>query len=76
MAGNHEIPIIYRVSRIRDGKSFVIRQVTAAQNGKIIFTCTCSFQIPEISNLNFQIAMPDIPPPEQVKIIFSSSYHI
>lgn len=43
LAGNSEIPIIYHVERVRDGKSFITRTVQARQRGKCIFTTTLSF---------------------------------
>lgn len=44
LAGNSEIPIIYHVERVRDGKSFATRTVQARQRAKAIFTVTLSFQ--------------------------------
>lgn len=44
LAGNAEIPIIYHVERVRDGKSFATRTVQARQHAKAIFTVTLSFQ--------------------------------
>jgi acyl-CoA thioesterase II len=44
LAGNSEIPILYHVERVRDGKSFITRTVQARQRGKPIFTTTISFQ--------------------------------
>lgn len=43
LAGNAEIPIIYHVEHVRDGKSFVTRTVQARQRAKPIFTTTMSF---------------------------------
>ena len=43
LAGNAEIPIIYHVERVRDGKSFATRTVQARQRGHPIFTTTMSF---------------------------------
>lgn len=43
LAGDSEIPIIYEVERVRDGKSFVTRTVQARQRGRCIFTTTLSF---------------------------------
>jgi acyl-CoA thioesterase 8 len=43
LAGNSEIPVIYHVERVRDGKSFATRTVQARQHGKVIFTTTMSF---------------------------------
>jgi len=63
--GDFKLPIIYHVDRSRDGNSFTTRRVTAIQNGEQIFNCSCSFQIPE-DGLEHQIAMPDVPPPEEL----------
>jgi acyl-CoA thioesterase II len=38
-----EVPIIYTVQRIRDGRSYATRSVTASQNGKAAFVLSCSF---------------------------------
>jgi acyl-CoA thioesterase 8 len=43
LAGNAEIPVVYHVEHVRDGKSFATRTVQARQRGKIIFTTTMSF---------------------------------
>lgn len=39
------VPIIYEVSRLRDGNNFATRRVDARQKGKIIFTLFASFQV-------------------------------
>ncbi|KAK5128857.1 hypothetical protein LTR85_000190 [Meristemomyces frigidus] len=41
--GNSEIPIIYHVEHVREGRSFATRTVQARQRGKPIFTTTISF---------------------------------
>lgn len=43
LAGDSEIPVVYEVERVRDGKSFVTRTVQARQRGRCIFTTTISF---------------------------------
>ncbi|KAI9839016.1 MAG: hypothetical protein M1838_004478 [Thelocarpon superellum] len=43
LAGDPDIPILYHVERVRDGKSFATRTVQARQRGKCVFTTTCSF---------------------------------
>ncbi len=63
--GDPKIPILYEVERLRDGRSFATRRVTAIQHGKAIFSMEASFQIVE-SGLEHQIAMPDVPPPEDL----------
>lgn len=41
--GNAEIPIIYHVENVRQGRSFATRTVQARQRGQPIFTTTLSF---------------------------------
>ena len=62
-AGDTDIPILYKVDRIRDGKSFTTRRVVAVQRGQAIFTMSISFQIDE-EGLTHQFDMPDVPPPD------------
>ncbi len=64
--GDVNAPIIYEVDRIRDGRSFVSRQVRAIQHGKTIFMCMVSFAEQE-EGLNYQVAEPEYPAVEDVK---------
>lgn len=64
--GDVNAPILYQVDRLRDGKSFVSRQVRAIQHGRTIFTAMISFAHPE-EGLNYQIAEPDYPAVETLK---------
>ena len=64
--GDVNAPILYEVDRLRDGKSFVSRQVRAIQHGRTIFTAMISFAHPE-EGVNYQISEPEYPAPEQVK---------
>lgn len=61
--GDMNIPIVYSVDRIRDGKSFTTRRVIAIQKGRPIFNMSVSFQVHE-GGLEHQIDMPDVPAPE------------
>jgi len=45
--GDWRHPILYRVDRIRDGRSFSTRRVVAIQYGEAIFNLEASFQIDE-----------------------------
>lgn len=65
-AGDIAAPIVYHVDRLRDGRSFVSRQVRAVQYGKVIFTMLVSFA-PIEEGLNFQVEMPVVPEPESLK---------
>lgn len=64
-AGDPSVPIIYEVDRIRDGGSFSTRRVVAIQHGHAIFSMAASFQKEE-AGLEHQMAMPDVPPPEDL----------
>ena len=62
--GDTTVPIVYDVERIRDGRSFATRRVSARQHGRPIYYLTANFQIPE-PGLEHQDPMPDVVPPEQ-----------
>ncbi|ENU21273.1 acyl-CoA thioesterase II [Acinetobacter bohemicus ANC 3994] len=64
--GDVNAPILYQVDRLRDGKSFVSRQVRAIQHGRTIFTAMISFAHPE-EGLNYQISEPEYPAVETLK---------
>jgi acyl-CoA thioesterase II len=64
--GDTAVPIIYTVDRVRDGRSFTTRRVTAIQHGETIFTLSASFQHPEPGPEHAD-PMPDVPPPEAVE---------
>ena len=65
LPGDPKVPIIYDVDRMRDGKSFTTRRVTARQHGHPIFSMLASFHTDEPS-LEHQAKMPDVPPPESL----------
>ncbi|VIO69729.1 acyl-CoA thioesterase II [Bradyrhizobium ivorense] len=63
--GDPQVPIIYRVERLRDGKSYSMRRVTAIQHGNAIFSIMVSFHAEEEGAFDHQDKMPDVPPPEK-----------
>jgi acyl-CoA thioesterase-2 len=65
LAGDPKVPIIYEVTRIRDGKSFTTRNVVAIQHGHAIFSMSVSFHAAE-PGLSHQVAMPDVPRPDSL----------
>ena len=65
LSGDISIPIIFRVDRIRDGRSFTTRRVVAMQKGKAIFNLSASFQVAE-EGFEHQINMPNVPSPESL----------
>lgn len=64
--GDINAPIIYEVDKLRDGKSFLSRQVRAIQHGRTIFSAMISFATPE-DGLNYQVNEPDYPRPDDLK---------
>jgi acyl-CoA thioesterase II len=63
--GDPAVPLVYTVDRVRDGRSFTTRRVSAIQHGKTIFTLSASFHRPE-PGFEHDAAMPDVPPPESI----------
>src|SRR5437868_10146660 len=47
LPGDLKAPIVYFVDRLRDGKSFSTRRVTAIQHGQTIFNLSASFHVSE-----------------------------
>lgn len=66
LPGDLDAPIVYFVDRLRDGKSFTTRRVTAIQHGRAIFNMSASFHRVE-TGLEHQTKMPDVPDPESLK---------
>jgi acyl-CoA thioesterase-2 len=64
--GDPSVPLIYMVDRVRDGRSFTTRRVSAIQHGKTIFTLSASFHQPEPGPVHAD-PMPDVPPPEAIE---------
>lgn len=64
-AGDWRQPILFRVDRIRDGRSFVTRRVVAIQYGEAIFHLDVSFQ-PDEDGFEFEspaaVELPGAPP--------------
>ena len=63
--GRVDMPVVYEVDRIRDGKSFTTRRVVAIQNGKPIFNLSASFQVEE-AGYEHSDPMPDAEGPEGI----------
>lgn len=63
--GDENHPIIYRVVRDRDGRSFATRRIIALQKGKPILNMAANFQRPE-GGAEHQFDMPDVPAPEDL----------
>jgi acyl-CoA thioesterase-2 len=64
--GDPAVPLVYLVDRVRDGRSFTTRRVSAVQHGETIFTLSASFHHAEPGPEHAD-PMPDVPPPEAVE---------
>lgn len=64
--GDPQVPIIYRVEALRDGKSYSTRRVTAIQCCDTIFSTMVSFHAEKQGAFDHQDKMPDVPPPEKL----------
>ncbi|CAI7979164.1 MULTISPECIES: acyl-CoA thioesterase II [Parafrankia] len=65
--GRTDAPIVYLVERIRDGRSFTTRRVSAVQDGETIFSMSASFQRPRDADETHQREAPDVPEPETLR---------
>jgi acyl-CoA thioesterase-2 len=64
--GDPTVPLVYTVERVRDGRSFTTRRVSAIQHGRTIFTLSASFHLPEPGPVH-AMPMPAVPPPESIE---------
>src|SRR5260370_881031 len=57
-------PLTYRVTPLREGRTFVMRQLEAVQDGQPVFTMMCSFTA-DTDGYEYELPMtPGVPPPE------------
>jgi len=63
-AGQPGVPVLYRVERTRDGRSFSTRSVIAEQDGEAILQLSASFHRSEFGLEHAEPAPADTPPPE------------
>ncbi|KAB1504514.1 acyl-CoA thioesterase II [Corynebacterium sp. 320] len=66
--GRPDIPTVYLVDRIRDGRSFVSRSVKAVQNGKAIFIMQASFHVRDDNGPQHSDLMRTVPDPESITV--------
>ena len=66
LPGDVAAPIVYFVERLRDGRSFTTRRVTAIQHGQAIFEMAASFHGAE-PGVTHQAEMPEVPAPETLE---------
>lgn len=63
--GQLGMPIVYSVERLRDGRSFTTRRVTAIQRSEAIFAMDASFHRQGESGIDYQLPRaPDAPGPD------------
>ncbi len=77
LPGDANLPVVYDVENVRDGRSFSARRVKAIQNGRNIFYMTASFQTPEVGLEHQYAEMPAVPGPDKVEPdikFYESSY--
>lgn len=63
--GDPSVPIIYDVDGLRDGRSFLTRNVVARQHGRPIYQMSVSFMVRE-EGFDHQAPMPDVPGPDDL----------
>ncbi len=63
--GDPAVPLVYMVDRVRDGRSFTTRRVSAIQHGRPIFTLSASFHRAEPGPSHAD-PMPQVPPPDGI----------
>lgn len=70
-AGDPAVPVVFRVERDRDGRSFSSRRVVALQRGETVFTLSTSFHLPgeSVSFDHDELSIPEVPAPETLPAI-------
>jgi acyl-CoA thioesterase-2 len=66
-AGDDERALELAVQRVRDGRSFSIRSVTASQSGRSLATVTASFHVEERSDERSVTSAPTVPPASELR---------
>ncbi|WP_448850868.1 acyl-CoA thioesterase [Corynebacterium sp. 335C] len=66
--GRPDVPTVYLVDRVKEGRSFDSRQVKAVQEGRTIFVMQASFHRVGEQGIEHSDAMRDVPPPEEVVV--------
>ena len=64
--GDAAEPIRFEVDRVRNGRSFCTRRVTARQSVGVILEMTASYQVDEEAAQVQTAVMPDVPPPDAI----------
>ena len=64
--GDPQVPIVFDVERVRDGRSFTTRRVRAVQHGEVIFTLGASFQLRSAGSSTPSPPPTGVPAPEDL----------
>ncbi len=70
--GDVNLPVQLDVERVRDGRSFSSRAVTASQQDRELFRMTVSFHVPEAGPAFAALEMPEAPAPEGVTLTYNA----
>ena len=65
--GRPDLPVVYRVERLKDGRTFSSRRVSGIQAGRVIFNMAASFHVAEEGPVH-QDPMPVVTPPEDLPV--------
>lgn len=63
--GRTDLPILFEVENLRDGRSFSSRRAVARQGGSVIFFASTSFHTAETGREHADTPPADVPPPEE-----------
>lgn len=66
--GIPDVPTVFQVDRLRDGRSFATRRVTAIQEGEPIFSMSASFHLVAQEGIEHQDSMPRVIDPEEIAV--------
>ena len=67
--GSWTLPIMFKVERVRNGRSFSTRRVLAIQNGEAILSMDVSFQVKEDGLEHQMREAPSFEPPREDKMV-------
>lgn len=67
--GRMEEPVLFYVSRVRDGRSFTTRNVVAQQDGEAILTMSASFHIEEDGVADYHLPRSEVPAPDDPSLV-------
>ena len=66
--GVPKVPTIFQIDRLRDGRSFATRRVTAIQDGEAIFSMSASFHLADQPGIEHQDVIPEVIAPEEIPV--------